>query len=72
MPRGFKDVDATSDKGSMDAVSGPEKGRKIPFLDKPDVVPLSEWRARHSDTKVMLPPPRPKTVGGVRAIGPGP
>jgi len=36
------------------AISGPRKGEEIPFLEKPPVVTLGEWRRQHPDTVVLL------------------
>lgn len=44
-----------SDK-TMDAVSGPKRNTKIPFIEKPPLMTLGEWRKLHPDTTVMLPP----------------
>lgn len=48
--------------GTLDAVSGPKKGEKIEFIAKPERMTLGEWKAKHPDTLVMLPPPLSKTV----------
>ncbi len=42
-------------RSSMDAVSGPWRGRKIPFIAKPKPMPLREWKRLHPETTVMLP-----------------
>lgn len=42
--------------GTMDAVSGPNKGKQIPFLDKPVLMQLADWKKLHPDTLVLLPP----------------
>jgi hypothetical protein len=36
------------------AVSGPRKGETIPFMAKPRVEPLGEWRKKHPNTLVLL------------------
>ncbi len=36
------------------AISGPRRGEKIPFMEKPPVVSLGEWRAEHPGTLVLL------------------
>lgn len=36
------------------AVSGPRKGQTIPFIEKPGVMRLGDWRKKHPDTKVLL------------------
>ena len=36
------------------AVSGPRKGETIPFIAKPLVVKLGEWRKKHPNTVVLL------------------
>ena len=36
------------------AVSGPRKGETIPFIAKPPVVALGEWRKKHPNTVVLL------------------
>lgn len=36
------------------AISGPRKGEKIPFLEKPTVVTLGAWRKDHPNTVVLL------------------
>lgn len=41
---------------ALEAMSGAQKGRTIPFLDKPQPMTLGEWRARHPRTKVLRPP----------------
>ena len=48
--------------GAFDAVSGEQKGAKIPFVAKPARIPLGKWRGKHPDTLVMLPPPYSKSV----------
>lgn len=48
--------------GTLDAVSGPEKGRQIPLLAEPGKMRLSAWQKLHPDTKVLLPTPHSKTV----------
>lgn len=48
--------------GTLDAVSGPKKGQKIEFIDKPERMSLGEWKRDHPDTLVMLPPPHSATV----------
>lgn len=47
---------------TLDAVSGPKKGEKIEFIAKPERMSLGEWRTKHPDTLVLLPPPYSKTV----------
>jgi len=42
---------------SLEATSGPHRGRTIPFLDKPRPMPLGEWRGLHQRTRVLGPPP---------------
>jgi len=42
------------DEKSWTAISGPRKGESIPFISKPGVVPLGEWRKQHPDTVVLL------------------
>ena len=52
---------------ALDAISGPRAGAKIPFIDKPEIVTLGEWRKQHPRTKVLAPPP----PGPKRRIPPG-
>lgn len=40
--------------GVFDAISGPGRGSQIPFIDKPPIASLSEWRREHPDTEVLL------------------
>lgn len=54
---------------TMDAVSGPRRGRSIPFLDQPERMPLAKWRALHPDTTVLLPPPSPRDDAAHNANG---
>lgn len=42
------------DDDKWTAISGPRKGETIPFVEKPSPVSLGKWRAKHSDTKVLL------------------
>ncbi len=42
------------DNTKWTALSGPRKGETIPFLAKPGIVTLGEWRKEHPDTKVLL------------------
>ncbi len=36
------------------AISGPRKGEKIPFIEKPGPITLGEWRKLHPNTRVLL------------------
>ena len=36
------------------AISGKRKGETIPFIEKPGLIPLGEWRKLHPNTKVLL------------------
>ncbi|MCH8806350.1 MAG: DUF3179 domain-containing protein [Planctomycetes bacterium] len=38
----------------MNAVSGKLKGKSIPFLAKPALMPLREWVAEHPKTRVLV------------------
>ena len=40
--------------GQFTAISGPHKGKKIPYLAESPVLPLVEWQAKHADTQVLL------------------
>ena len=42
------------DDNRWTAVSGPRKGETIPFITKPPVVTLGEWRKMHPNTVVLL------------------
>ena len=42
---------------TFDAVSGPDKGKTLNFIAKPEVMRLHEWAARHPETLVLIPPP---------------
>ena len=42
------------DKGAFDAIGGPQKGAKIPFIDQPPVVTLGQWRQEHPNTEILL------------------
>jgi len=47
-------------ENSFDAVSGPNKGKSLPFLEEPEVMRLHAWASLHPETLVMLePPPAP-------------
>jgi hypothetical protein len=48
--------------GTLDAISGPQRGRSIEFIAKPERMTLGKWIARHPGTLVMLPPPASRTV----------
>lgn len=39
---------------AFDAISGPQRGQKIPYLAKPDVTTLGQWRQKHPHTTVLL------------------
>jgi hypothetical protein len=41
--------------GTLDAVAGADHGRSIPFVAKPDPMPLGDWLAEHPDSEVLLP-----------------
>jgi len=43
---------------AFDAVAGPLQGMEIEFLAEPEVMRLREWRKKHPDTLVLLPPKR--------------
>ena len=36
------------------AISGERKGETIPFLEKPGLLTLGEWRKQHPNTRVLL------------------
>ncbi len=40
--------------GAFDAIGGPRLGEQIPFLGKPPMVSLREWRRAHPHTDVLL------------------
>ena len=42
---------------SFDAVSGPNKGKSLPFIEEPEVMRLHAWTKLHPDTLVLLEPP---------------
>lgn len=42
---------------TFDAVAGPYKGKKLPFITKPKVMRLHAWAKLHPETLVMLEPP---------------
>jgi hypothetical protein len=41
--------------GAMTAVSGARQTQAIPFIEKPAVMVLEEWKRRHPDSLVLLP-----------------
>ena len=43
-------------ENSFDAVSGPFKGKTLPFLEEPPVMRLHEWAAMHPDTAIWRVP----------------
>ena len=43
---------------TMDATSGPYKGKSIAYEIKPKRMSLDDWRAKHPDTLVLIPPGR--------------
>ncbi len=43
----------TGDK-HLEATSGPKKGRRIEFIDKPAPMPLGDWRKKYPNTKVLV------------------
>ena len=50
-------------ENSFDAVAGPIKGKKLPFLVEPEVMRLHAWAKLHPDTLVMLEsPPSPEQL----------
>jgi hypothetical protein len=51
---------------TLNAVAGPEKGRSLEFLAKPRRTSLRQWRRRHPETLVLLPPPISATVHDLR------
>ena len=40
--------------GAFDGVGGEKLGSKIPYIEKPPRLPLSEWIAMHPGTSVLL------------------
>jgi len=42
-------------ENALDAISGPKKGSKIPFIEKPPRMPLGKWRELHPETLVLRP-----------------
>jgi hypothetical protein len=42
------------DDGSFDGVGGSRLGDRIPFVEKPPVMKLKEWRAIHPASLVLL------------------
>jgi hypothetical protein len=53
---------------TLDAVSGPKRGEKIEFIEKPPLMTLRKWQSKHPDTLVMLPPPQSKTVTDLEEV----
>jgi len=45
-----------TDDAHLEATSGPQRGTKIEFLDKPEPMTLESWRKAHPETTVLLPP----------------
>lgn len=39
--------------GAMDAIGGPRLGDRIPFIEKPPIMPLAQWLKGHPDSKVL-------------------
>lgn len=44
-----------TDEEHLESISGPKKGTRIEFLEKPKPTPLRHWREAHPTTKVLLP-----------------
>ncbi len=42
------------EEGEMNGVSGANSGKSLPFIAKPDRMKLSEWRAEHPDSLVLI------------------
>ncbi len=40
--------------GAFDGLGGPLQGKQIPFIDKPPITTLGEWRREHPETEVLL------------------
>ncbi len=40
--------------GAFNAIGGPKRGAEIPFIEKPPIVTLGEWRSLHPQTDVLL------------------
>lgn len=57
--------------GSLDAISGAKKGQSIPFVAKPDPMPLRQWLENHPKSLILLSagkaPPR-RAYLGVRLV----
>jgi hypothetical protein len=41
--------------GEMNAVSGPHAGHALPFLAKPDRMPMAQWGVKHPESLVLVP-----------------
>ena len=51
------------DDGAFDGIGGTLLGHKIPFITKPPITTLTQWRALHPETLVLLrdaPPALPE------------
>lgn len=42
------------DDGAFDGIGGTLLGQKIPFIAKPPIMTLAEWRELHPETLVLL------------------
>lgn len=43
-----------SSAGAFEGIGGARRGERIPFIEEPPVMKLSEWRRLHPDTEVLL------------------
>ena len=41
-------------QGELNAVSGAHAGRALPFLARPEQMPLVSWRKRHPESLVLV------------------
>ena len=41
-------------EGEFNALSGELKGKALPFLASPEIMPLGDWRKLHPDTLVLI------------------
>ncbi len=55
------------DDSQWTAISGPRKGETIPFMEKPALMTLGEWRKKHPNTRVLLGERAPLGAGAREA-----
>lgn len=41
-------------ESAFDAISGQHRGQKLPFMAKPPIMSLGQWREQYPDTTVLL------------------